>query len=126
MKDLTKEWVQKAEGDFLVAGREMAAIPPVYDAVCFHAQQCVEKYLKAVLQENNVDLEKTHDLDLLMDACKKYIAGLSDFTEQLIGLSGCAVEVRYPGVESTAEEARACLDTADKTRRLIRGYFGVL
>lgn len=103
MKEVTREWVQKAENDFLVAGREMVGNPPVYDAVCFHSQQCVEKYLKAVLQENNVDLKKTHDLDLLMDSCERYIIGLSDFAEQLIELSGFAVEVRYPGVESTTK-----------------------
>jgi HEPN domain-containing protein len=40
--------VTKAEGDFLTAGRELRARKsPNYDAVCFHAQQCAEKYLKA-------------------------------------------------------------------------------
>ena len=40
MKELTKEWIEKAEGDFRVASREYKTHPPVYDAVCFHAQQC--------------------------------------------------------------------------------------
>src|SRR2546421_5742031 len=41
------------EGDFATAQRELGAIQdPNYDAVCFHAQQCAEKYLKAFLQEN--------------------------------------------------------------------------
>lgn len=53
MNPATAEWVSKAEGDFLTAGRELRARKsPNYDAVCFHAQQCAEKYLKAVLQEN--------------------------------------------------------------------------
>jgi HEPN domain-containing protein len=46
MKLLTAEWVQKAEGDFTVAQKMLRACKnPVYDAVCFHAQQCAEKYL---------------------------------------------------------------------------------
>jgi HEPN domain-containing protein len=48
MNRLTAEWVQKAEGDFLVAQKMLRARKqPVYDAVCFHSQQCAEKYLKA-------------------------------------------------------------------------------
>jgi HEPN domain-containing protein len=43
MKPLTQEWVKKAEGDFATAERELRARKnPNYDAVCFHAQQCVE------------------------------------------------------------------------------------
>jgi hypothetical protein len=52
MKPITSEWADKAEGGFATAQRELN-VPdhPNYDAVCFHAQQCVEKYLKACLQE---------------------------------------------------------------------------
>jgi HEPN domain-containing protein len=52
MNPLTLEWVDKAEGDYATALRELRARKqPNYDAACFHAQQCVEKYLKAYLQE---------------------------------------------------------------------------
>ena len=55
MTPLTKEWVRKDEGDFATAERELAVTSaPNYDAVCFHAQQCIEKYLKARLQEVGV------------------------------------------------------------------------
>ena len=63
MNRLTAEWVQKAEDDFIVAQKMLRARKkPVYDAVCFHSQQCSEKYLKAYLQENNLDIPKTHKL----------------------------------------------------------------
>ncbi len=43
MKPLTREWVNKAEGDYATAGRELRARKsPNYDAACFHAQQCAE------------------------------------------------------------------------------------
>ena len=52
MNPLTSEWIEKAEGDLLTAEREYRARNrPNYDAVCFHAQQTAEKYLKAWLQE---------------------------------------------------------------------------
>jgi len=47
MKKITSEWINKAKKDLLVAQREMREEEPVYDAVCFHSQQAVEKYLKA-------------------------------------------------------------------------------
>ena len=48
MKPSTLEWVAKAEGDFRMMEREARVRKqPNYDGLCFHAQQCVEKYLKA-------------------------------------------------------------------------------
>jgi len=42
--DLYKEWTDKAEADFSTAARELKALEsPNFDAVCFHAQQGVEK-----------------------------------------------------------------------------------
>ena len=59
MQPLTSEWIDKAEGDFATMMREMQVQDyPNYDAVCFHAQQCAEKYLKARLQESNIPLEE--------------------------------------------------------------------
>jgi len=50
MNGTVKEWVLKAEADFATAGRELQATTAQnYDAVCFHAQQCVEKLMKALL-----------------------------------------------------------------------------
>jgi HEPN domain-containing protein len=37
-----------------------------YRAICFHAQQCAEKYLKARLTEANIPFIKTHDLPSLL------------------------------------------------------------
>jgi HEPN domain-containing protein len=60
MKSITREWVQKAEGDFVTAEREFsAATDPNYDAVCFQSQQRVEKYLKGRLQEATCILKRS-------------------------------------------------------------------
>jgi HEPN domain-containing protein len=67
MKKITEEWITKAEKDYLVAIRELNTEPIVGEAVCFHAQQCIEKYMKAILQENDVEFEKVHDLDILLN-----------------------------------------------------------
>lgn len=63
MKPLTHEWISKAEGDFYLAVNAMKSRSRhVPDGVCFHSQQCVEKYLKARLVEAGVAPPRTHDL----------------------------------------------------------------
>ena len=68
MKPSTREWIKKAEGDFLaataLAGRRKI---PLHDQVCFHCQQSAEKYLKARLEEAHIFSPKTHDLKKLLN-----------------------------------------------------------
>ena len=55
MKPSTLEWVDKAEADYETALREFRARrQPNFDDACFHAQQCIEKYLKARLIEAGI------------------------------------------------------------------------
>ena len=50
MTPMAAEWVSKAEGDFAVVGiLRRSRKPGRRDAICFHCQQCAEKYLKARL-----------------------------------------------------------------------------
>lgn len=125
MKNITKEWIAKAEQDYLVARREFDASPPAHEAVCFHCQQCVEKYLKAVLQENEIYFEKIHDLDILLEQCKDIIPELWKFKTEIVELSHYAVEVRYPGVSTTEEDAKNSISIMEKVRNIIRSYFGL-
>jgi HEPN domain-containing protein len=70
MNPLTLEWIDKAEGDMITAQREYRArTRPNYDAVCFHAQQTAEKYLKAFLQESGKDIPYIHNLVELVSLC---------------------------------------------------------
>ena len=59
-------WVQRAEHDLLNIENKLAAARVNWDTVCFRAQQCAEKYLKALLISNRVAAPKTHDLRLLI------------------------------------------------------------
>ena len=70
---------------------------PNYDAVCFHSQQCVEKYLKAILQENDIAFGKTHNLVILFELLLPLEPSWERMRPQLQILNGYAVEVRYPG-----------------------------
>ncbi len=98
MKPLTEEWITKAEGDFSTAGRELRARKaPDYDAVCFHTQQCIEKYLKALLQEEEVEFGKTHNLSALLDKILSSYPLLEAIRTSLHLLNAFAIDFRYPG-----------------------------
>ena len=126
MNPETPKWLSKAEGDFHTARRELRARrEPNYDAACFHAQQGVEKYLKAVLIEAGLAFSKTHDLLLLLDLCLPVVPLLDTFRSSLAILKNFAVHIRYPGEEATRTEARDVLQRAEAIRTALREHLGV-
>ena len=64
---VARQWVQKAENDLKNAAYtlKLGEDCPT-DTVCFHAQQCVEKCLKALLVFKSIDFPRTHDIGQLM------------------------------------------------------------
>jgi HEPN domain-containing protein len=114
MKPITAEWVAKAEGDFATMERESRARKnPNYDGVCFHAQQCAEKYLKARLCEAGIRFTKIHDLVALLERILSVEPLWESFREHLAFLSDFAVSFRYPGESADKESA---LDTRRRCR----------
>lgn len=126
MNPLTVEWVDKAEGDFTTALRELRARKsPNYDAACFHAQQCVEKYLKARLQEAGIAFSKTHNLTFLLDLLLPVEPGWDIFRQKLLALTAFAVAYRYPGASADKDTARQALNFCKEIRQEVRLSFGL-
>jgi HEPN domain-containing protein len=126
MNRLTAEWVQKAEGDFIVAQKMLRARKqPVFDAVCFHSQQCSEKYLKAFLQENNRDIPKTHKVLDLLKLCKEVDDGMEILVSDLLEIERFSINVRYPGVSADKEEAKSAFHGATIIRNFFRQKLGM-
>jgi HEPN domain-containing protein len=121
MKPLTLEWVKKADDDLTIAGRELRVRKnPVYDAVCFHAQQCAEKYLKAFLQETDREIPRIHNLIELLKLCTEIDNSLGFLQADLWMLERYAVRVRYPGVSAEKEEAQVSYTVAKTIRDFVR------
>jgi HEPN domain-containing protein len=121
MKPLTCEWVAKAEGDYATARREnRARRHPNFDAVCFHAQQCAEKYLKALLQENGLVIVRSHNLEALAKPLFATHPLLKESTPGLRTLSSFAVETRYPGKSADRQIAREAAVIASRVRKVVR------
>lgn len=126
MKPITEEWVEKAEGDWMVAGREMRVRKsPNYDAVGFHCQQCVEKYLKGQLQEESITAPKTHDLGKLLDLLLPTHPLWAGMRLSADGLSSYAVDFRYPGDSADKEEARSAVKLCRSVRETVRLSLGL-
>ncbi|MBT0664119.1 HEPN domain-containing protein [Geobacter pelophilus] len=122
MQPLTIEWIQKAEGDLATAHRELRArTAPNYDAACFHAQQCAEKYLKALLQETEKPFGKTHNLSLLLDLLKERYPTLELIRPTLAILNAYSVEYRYPGESADKEVARKAVKLAEEAKLAVLG-----
>jgi HEPN domain-containing protein len=114
--------VTKAENDLKNADHTLLMGEDCpFDTVCFHAQQCAEKYVKAWLALQGIDFPKSHDLSelaallpdksvfpLSVDACER----LTDY----------AVATRYPGDWGTVNrrDAEQAVELAKRVRDTIR------
>ncbi|MFN2455215.1 MAG: HEPN domain-containing protein [Pyrinomonadaceae bacterium] len=121
MRPIAREWVDKAEGDFATAERELCATSNFnYDAVCFHAQQCAEKYLKARLQEADIAFGRTHDLSILLDTVIIVEPAWEALRTDLQSLTAFAVAYRYPGDSADEADAREALAWCANVRQVVR------
>ena len=126
MKTSTREWITKAEEDFAVVNvLTRQRKKPLWSPVCFHAQQCVEKYLKARLNEASLAIHRTHDLEQLLNHVLPIEPLWAAFLPALKRLSDAAVVPRYPGSFTTKAEAQRALKTCKSFRKEARSSLGL-
>jgi len=77
--------------------------------ICFHCQQCVEKYLKAYLIHKDVHAPRTHDLLYLLELCSDFDDHFKTF--ELVGFSSFGVDIRYERPVPILDEARESLQS---------------
>lgn len=92
-----RQWLEKAEHDLTNAKNTllMGADCPL-DTICFHAQQCAEKALKAVLVAGDKEFPKTHDLVVLARLVRE-VQPSAPPTPPVQPLNRYTIEARYPG-----------------------------
>jgi HEPN domain-containing protein len=130
--DVVRNWVKKAENDLKIAKDELNTREPATDMVCFHAQQCCEKYLKAFLVLHKKYFRKTHNIAELIELCKEIDKDFDElYALKVEDLTPYATEVRYAEdfYFPTLEEAKKSVEIAEKVedfvhRKLVeRGVF---
>lgn len=93
--ELAAQLARKAQEDE-VAVSEFAGNPRITDAIVgFHAQQAVEKWLKAVMALRGIRQTRIHDVDRLLEILEKDGAGLPLGRDRLDELTEYAVPLRY-------------------------------
>ena len=129
MKNATAEWLKSAGNDLdtIEAIRNRHHLTPV---IAFHAQQCVEKCLKAILEEYNIEIKRTHNLLTLKNAVESRQS--IDLNEDMLSLlNKLYLDSRYPGefgllptgaptLEDSEEFAVFAYETLAKTGKLLR------
>lgn len=116
------QWVEKAEHDLRNAEHTLTLAKDCpYDTVCFHAHQCVEKYLKASLTAFDSNFSRTHDLTELHAMLPRAIGAGVDISG-LAELNPYAVRARYPGPwePQTRDDARRAVEIARRVREVVR------
>ncbi|HBA89597.1 MAG TPA: DNA-binding protein [Geobacter sp.] len=116
--EVVRQWFHKAENDLQNIRNNLAAKEVPTDTICFHAQQAIEKVLKAVLVAQGRNVSKTHDLVRLLTEVLEFIPELSSFEDRLEEISEYGVAVRYPNgfSEPSLEEAVSAYETAQQVK----------
>ncbi|MBN2519356.1 MAG: HEPN domain-containing protein [Bacteroidales bacterium] len=120
--EIVRKWLIKAENDFKTAKDELATENPATDTVCFHLQQCIEKYLKAFIIFHQKEIRRTHDIAELIEACIEIDPAFKMLYEyDADNLTVYAIEVRYPDefYIPTIEETNNCLNITLLTKKFI-------
>ena len=93
------------------AFRKLLEDPTLHDSLAgFHAQQAIEKALKAVLAQAGIAFRRTHDIAELLDRLEDSGLPAPPYADRLDELNPYAVEMRYGLIEPSGLDrtATAC------------------
>lgn len=116
MKPLTLAWARKAEADLSTAGRELQIRDdPNFDAVCYHAKECALNYLRARLQEAEIEFPSTPHLVVLLELCLDLEPDWDQLRDNLRILTYASNQILDP-------ESRANRKTAGEAYEMAKGF----
>ncbi|MBN4054627.1 HEPN domain-containing protein [Nitrospira defluvii] len=97
MRHITSEWLKSAKSD-LDTIEEIIDNDALTHIAAFHAQQCVEKAFKAVIEEFEISTIKTHDLITLKNKVSSVYNESESLDEDFLSLlNKLYIDSRYPG-----------------------------
>jgi HEPN domain-containing protein len=114
-----QDWLAHAGADLRYARLGRSQPNELGALIAFHAQQAVEKALKAVLVHHTADFPKTHDLAQLVELIQGIGVNWPARLDPVLDLVPFATHARYPGFDDpiTVEEVEQALDLADEAIR---------
>lgn len=116
------QWLTFADEDLNMASDALSyGSRRSYRLIAYHAQQCAEKCLKAVLVFHNEDFPYTHNVRRLLKLCGKYATWPQDLKDAE-ELTPYSITTRYPGEDKEVSEAEAtsAIEIARQVRDRVR------
>lgn len=120
------DWLFFADSDLALA--QAALEKSIYHLACFHAQQAVEKFLKACLVKQQARVRKTHSLVELYELVVPFTPDLRDSRSMLEKLDQYYVPTRYPDALPGSlpeglpneDDAKRAIEDAEALSHLLR------
>jgi len=110
MKKISLEWLNSAKDDLLIITKIIDDVLLTHQ-VAFHAQQALEKSIKSVIEEFEIDFIKTHSLETLFGKIQGYIS-LSIEIAIIKKLDQLYIDARYPGDIGLLPEGKPSINDA--------------
>ena len=113
--EIVLDWMKRARSNLQLGKAALRTRGVMPEDACFHAQQCAEKALKALLLRSDISFPKTHAIEVLLDLLKANGKNVPGGVDEAFGLSQYAVQARYPGEWEavTKTEAKQALGLAE-------------
>ncbi len=120
--EYAQRWIAKAENDLVTAEQTLKLADGPTDTPCFHAQQAIEKALKALLTFHEISFPKTHDLMPLMDKAISFVPALEQHRAVFAEMTDYGVQIRYPSdwFEPARTDAESALAIAQEVVETIK------
>jgi len=121
-EEIVKLWCMKADNDLKAGKDELPTENPATDTVCFHMQQCVEKYLKAFLVYHGKEISRTHNIALLLQQCIELDSSFENLKSiGAAALTAYATGSRYPDdfYMPSQPESQQAVTMAEEARRFV-------
>jgi len=111
-RELVHAWLVKARNDHTTASQIGALPDGPLDTAIYHCQQAAEKAVKGFLAFHDHRLERSHDVERLVELAAAYEPGFARWEDAAITLTPYATAYHYPGESATLEPSRTEFDQA--------------
>jgi len=112
---LVRSWLTKAQHDLASARVLAASEPPLLDTAIYHCQQAAEKAVKGYLVFCDQEVERVHDIEVLIRSAMSCAQEFVDWIDVGIELTPYARIYRYPGyaTEPSREQLEQAIAAAE-------------
>ena len=119
-------WIYKAHSDLKSSRKLLEGDDPIMDTAIYHTQQCAEKSLKGFLAFKEQPIQKSHDIELLVELCSVLDEEFETLYVYSEKLTPYATAFRYPDVclEPDYDDVEKAIEMAHTILEFVRCKIG--